>query len=461
MAVTNERLRYSLEAEQGVLGSLLIDPNIPRNVLAAVREDDFLSPENREIFHAAKALFRAGEAVDAVTIREKLGGKYSDYLLQLMEITPTSANWEEYAEIMREKAVFHRVAALGSEMSRAADLDDLRRIHAQQGQLLSGGRKLEAWNMHELLESFFQSQDPDAPPVEYISFGLEALDKGSYIIPGDVVVLGGCASDGKTCLALQMAWHMAEKRKVGFFSLETDRRKFRDRLMAHSAQLRFSDIKQKNISGEQWALLAKQAAEFAERDLTVIESPGMTATEIQAVSMAYGFQVIFIDYVQLITPETDSRTPRHEQMASVSRALHTFAQKFKTLVVELAQLHRMDQDKWRAPTMHDLKETSQFEQDADMIFLLYQPGPKSKLDKETSRLLTIGKNKEGRRGDWPLYFDGEKQTFSVMASEDGKELFRKYQEGGRKVKARNRAAAMAEQQMKITELPEREDGMPF
>lgn len=458
MAVTNEAPRFALEAEQAVLGSMLIDPDILRALLAAVREEDFLSPENREIFHAAKILFRAGEAVDAVIIREKMGGKYSDYLCQLMEITPTSANWEEYANIMREKATLHRAAVLAEKLPGAADLEECRRLHAQLGQLLSDGRKLEAWTMPKLLESFFQSQDPNAPAVEHITFGLEALDKGSYIIPGEVVVLGGCASDGKTCMAVQMAWHMAEKHKVGFFSLETDRKKFRDRLMAHSAQLRLANIKQKSIGEEQWATLVRQAAKFVERDLTVIETPGMTATEIQAVSMAYGFQAIFIDYVQEITPETDPRTPRHEQMASVSRALHTFAQKSKTLVVELCQLHRMDQAKWRAPTMHDLKETSQFEQDADMIFLLYQPGPKSKLDKDTSRILTIGKNKEGRQGNWPLYFDGEKQTFSVMATKE-RDIMQNLVSAGKAAKSRNRTASM--DQVKITELPGGDDCLPF
>lgn len=459
MAVEDTQDRQ-LDAERAVIGSLLIDEGILREVLAAVDEKDFLHPTNRLIFRTARALFRSGEPADAITIRGRIGEQYSSYLLQLMEITPTSANWREYAELMHEQAVVQRARDLADKLALAVTLDDCRPISAQLAQLLSDGRGLDAWTMPELLESFFQSQDPSQPSVEYITFGLEAVDRGSYIQRGDVVVVGGCASDGKTCLALQMAWHMAEKYHVGFFSLETDRSKLRDRLMSHAAQLRFSDIKQKTIDEERWTALAGQTAEFARRGLTVIESSGMTVTDIQAASQAYGFQAIFIDYVQLIIPETDPRTSRPEQMASVSRALHTFAQKSKTLVVELAQLHRMDQDKWRAPNMHDLKETGQLEQDADMIFLLYQPGPKSKLDKDTSRILTIGKHKEGRRGDWPLYFDGEKQTFSVMASEDGGSVLRSLQAAGRNAQTRNRAKK-DDWQVEITELPEREDGLPF
>lgn len=458
MALTHETPRPSLESEQAVLGSLLIDPDIIRELLPAVREEDFLLEADREIFHAAKVLFRSGKPADAVTIAARLNKKYDDYMIQLMEITPTTAYWPEYAQIMREKALLNRAAALGSKMSAAVDLDECRAIYGRMGELLSGGSGLESWSMGELLESFFQSQAPDAPPPEYVAFGMEPLDKGSYIQRGDVVVLGGWASDGKTCLALQMAWHMAQKRKVGFFSLETDRAKLRDRLMAYSAQISLSDIKGKTIGEAQWTTLAAQASEFAKRDLRLFHAPGLTVTGIQAASQAYGFEVIFIDYVQLIIPETPPRTTRQEQMASVSRALHTFAQSSKTLVVELAQLHRTDQDKWRAPNMHDLRETGQFEQDADMILLLYQPGPKSKLDKDNSRILTIGKNKEGRRGDWPLYFDGEKQTFSVMAGEDGNAVMRRFQAEGRKAKARNRQAPG---QVEFTELPGRDDGLPF
>lgn len=458
MAVRETGPQPSLESEMAVLGSLLIDPDIVRPLLAEVREEDFQSPVNREIFQTARALFRAGKPVDAITIRESLKTDYTDYLVQLMEITPTSANWREYAAILRDKATLNRAAVLGGELSVAQDLDTCRDLIAKLGQLFSGGRKLAAWTMPELLESFFQSQEPGQPPVEYISFGLDVVDKGSYIQRGDVVILGGYPSDGKTCLALQMAWHMADKHKVGFFSLETDRKKLRDRLMAHAAKLRLADIKDRTISEADWASLAETTTRFSQRDLTVIETSGMTALDIQSASQAYGFEIIFVDYVQLIIPETPRGTMRSEQMASVSRDLHTFARTSGTLVVELAQLTRKEQGQWRAPNMHDLKESGQFEQDADLIFLLYQPGPKSKLDKDSSRILTIGKNKEGRQGDWPLYFDGEKQTFTVMAGEDGRSVLQSLQAEGRKAQIRSRQDP---NQVEFTELPGGDKDLPF
>ena len=464
MAVT-KGLTASLESEYAVLGSLLIvgaeeDKAGIRAILSAVREEDFQSPVNRELYQAARDLFRAGKPVDGVTLRECCGGKYGDYLLQLMEITPTAANWREYAEIMREKAILRQAADLGRSLAASQTLEDCRRDHAQLGQLLSDGRKLDSWGMPELLESFFQSQDPEAPKPEYITFGLSTLDKGTYIQRGDVVILGGYPSDGKTCLALQMAWHMAVKHKVGFFSLETNKEKLRDRLMAHAAQLRLPDIKDRTIPEEDWTCLAEKAGQFSKRSFRVIQTPGMTAADIQSASEAYGFDIIFIDYVQLIKPETPRGTMRSEQMASVSRDLHTFAQTSGTLIIELAQLTRPDQGKWRVPNMHDLKESGQFEQDADVIFLIYQPKPKSDLAKKKARWLTIGKNKEGLQCDWPLDFDGEKQTFSVMPEEVCRAILRSLEEKRRKAEAKKEAEQHAGQ-VKMTELTGEHYDVPF
>lgn len=472
MALKNPR--QSLEAEQAVVGSLLVagtmgDAETIRGLLSAVHEEDLLNPVDKAVFQAARTMFRSGGAVDPITIRDRIGDQYSNYLAQLMDITPTTANWSEWARITHEQAAVQRARALAEPLSLAVTLDDCRPVSAQLGQLLSDGRRLDTWTVPQLLDSFFESQDPEAPKPEYVTFGLQVLDEGSYIEPGDVVVIGGYPSDGKTALSLQMAWHMARKYRVGFFSLETDRRKLRDRLIAHAAGLDLSDIKRRALDDAAWESLAKQQADLAKRDLTLVEAAGMSAADIETASRAYGFQVIFIDYIQLVVPEGSSGGTRSEQMASVSRALHTFAQKTGTLVVELAQLTRQDRktDKngkeiRRDPTMHDLKESGQFEQDADMVLLLFRPGPKDKgpdnleLNEENHRLLKIGKNKEGRWGDWVLYFDGGKQTFSVVT--DSRGVMRRFQVEGRKAKERNKRDP---NQVEIKELKGEQQDLPF
>ena len=465
MAMSHEdKLEHQLDAERAVIGSLLIDPATVRDMMSTVNPKDFLNPANRLIFQAARKLFQAGSPVDAVTIRDRIGPDYSQYMVELMEITPTSASWREYAAMMHAQATLARVKDLADRLSGAVTLEDCRPLCADLGQMLSDGRKTDAWTMREMLDDFFAAQDPDAPAPEYVTFGMAAVDEGSFAELGDVVMIGGYPSDGKTALALMMAYHMAAKYKVGFFSLETGKRKVRDRMISHVAQISARDIKLRKLSEEDWSALAAKSADMAKRDLTVLQASGMTATDIQATSQAYGFQVVFIDYVQLVVPESDRRANRQEQMAGVSMALHTFAQSTGTMVVELAQLTRQERGGWREPDMHDLKESGQFEQDADMIFLLFRPNPHDdELDQEKNRILKVAKNKEYKRGRWPLYFDGEKQTFSIMTDPSGKEVMRQMVNAGKKAKARKRAETPGQQRIgEVVELPPGSDkNLPF
>lgn len=453
-----------LDAEYGVIGSLLIAPEYVPAILSAVREEDFLVDADRLIFQAARDLFRSGSPVDPMLIRDRIGPDYSSYMAQLMEITPTAACWQYYVDAMHEQAVSQRARALSDRLSQAVTLEDCRAVSLELAQLVSDGRRLNTWTAPELLESFMQSQDPDAPPPRYISTGLRFLDDGSYIEPGDVVMIGGYPSDGKTALSLMLAWHMAQTYRVGFFSLETSREKLRDRLMAHAAQLDFTDIKRRSLSEENWKDIAQRTGAFSQRQLILVEAAGMSVADIASYSRAAGFQVIFLDYVQLVQPE-DGRI-RSEQMAGVSRALHTFAQRSGTLVVELAQLTRPERgadkngrEKWREPNMHDLKESGQFEQDADVILLLYRPNPNDgTLQQDVHRLLKIGKNKEGRWGTWPLYFDGARQTFSVM--DRSREIMKGLVDAGRKAQTRARTEPEYKQ-VQLTDITDESGPLPF
>lgn len=213
---------------------------------------------------------------------------------------------------------------------------------------------------------------------KYVTFGLEELDKDSHTELGDVVVIGSYPGVGKTALAIMMALHMAKEYRVGYFSLEMSYRNLFDRIIAHVAQVDLADVKYRKLDEAAWDRLARQQADIAKLDLTMVETAGMSAAEIETYSRTHGFQVIFVDYIQLVTPEKTAGVFRSEQMAGVSRAMRAFAQKTGTLVVELSQLTRPDRGKGakkRAPTIHDLKDSRQFEKDADMVLLLSRPGP--------------------------------------------------------------------------------------
>lgn len=461
-----DKLDHLLDAERAVIGSMLVDPDVVRPLLSQVRDADFYNPANRLIFQAARALFRAGITPDAMTIRDKIGPDYSQYMADLVEITPTAANWEAYANAMRSQATVRRIHEFAESLAEAQTLDECRPVCAKLSREISEGISVETWTMAQMTEDFCRAQDPAAPAPQYIDYGLDFLRGRTYTQPGDVVIIGGYPSDGKTALSLQMAYRMAKDHKVGFFSLETDRAKIRDRLMAAVVQIDFDRIKNRTLTEDDWKAFAERSADMAGHGLTVVEASGMTATTIQSVSQAYGFDVIFLDYIQLVAPEIDQRAPRSEQMASVSRQLHTFAQRSGTLVVELAQLSRPDKSAgWREPVMSDLKESGQFEQDADMIFMVYRPNPNPKndktagnarpvLDQNKHRILKIAKNKEGPRGAWYMAFDGPRQTFSLLVNPDGSSTMRKFYDAGKAAKQRPRQVSFWGDGSDWTEAPD-------
>ena len=434
MGLKDDQQDRQLDAERAVVGSLLIAPDIVPELLSTVKAEDFQGEANRAVFQAAQKLYREGRSVDAFTVRDQMGPQYSSFLAQLVEVTPTAANWREYAKLMHQQATLVRIHALADKLMLSVTMDECRPAVADLEQLLSGSVQIRASDMRAMMESFLDYMDPDAPAPVYIKTGYDWLDNGVYIRPGSYVFVGGEPSSGKTAMALAMAYHMSKERKVGFFSLETDEEQIRDRLISMAAKVDMGKVQHRDFNDADCAAVAALTADFSKRQLTTISAAGMTADTIAAASQAYGFDVIFVDYVQLIQP-FDAKRNRSEQMAAVSMALHTFAQKTKTTVVALAQLSRPEKDKskWRPPNMHDLKESGQFEADADLICLLYEPPKKDKGDKTEYRDLRVDKNKQGRRGTFHLTFDGPIQTFN--RAEGGTMAQNEYISAGKAAKA--------------------------
>ena len=452
-------------SEQSVIGSMLIDDKTVGLAVSELDETDFTLDACRMLFRAFRTLYFGDKPLDPVSVTHLAAPEDAAmrrYAMELMDRTATAANISVYIQQVKEHTLRLRLRSIGKELMKLGANEEALPLLTRGMDLLSRQVREDEADMERSVLDFYKSLER---VPEYLPWGFSELDEGLFVERGDFVVLAGRPSDGKTALALQMAYAQAEKLNVGFFSLETGKRKVRDRVVSHVAQISAQDIKLRTLSEEDWSALAAKSADMAKRDLTVLQASGMTATEIQATSQAYGFQVVFIDYVQLVAPESGRRANRQEPIAGVSMALHTFAQTTGTLVVELAQLTRQDRaGGWREPDMHDLKESGQFEQDADMIVLLFRPNPKDEdLDQEKNRILKIAKNKEYKRGRWPLYFDGDTQTFSVVTDDTGRQVMRQMVNAGKKAKAKNRAEAPGQQRIgEIVELPESEaKGLPF
>lgn len=422
------KVQPGLEAETAVIGALLISPEIVKDVLFTVREQDFGIEINRKIFRAARDLYLRAESVTAYSIRDKVGKDSSDYIAQLVYITTTSADWRENAIRMADQASMRRMQDLAMQMAAATTAQECRELEAKLHQEQTGGRQIMAYTMEDMIQDFAARQT-DKTPLEYVSYGLAEVDAGTYTQQGDVVVIGGYPSAGKTALALQMAMWMARKWRVGFFSLETDHRKVTDRAIAMLNDISFTAIKRRELTDKDWERFAAKSAAAASLKFTLIEAAGWGVSDITSAAEAYDFDVIFIDYVQLIRPST-TNPMRSEQVAEISRELHAFAQSRKKLVIELAQLIREERPSMQKktnkpqqnePRMSDLKESGQLEQDADMIFMVYRPVEGGDYDPAKSRFLSIVKNKEGLRLRTLLWFDGDKQTFTPMTMESARE----------------------------------------
>lgn len=398
-----------LDAETAVLGSMLIAPEITGEVMLRLHAEDFLDQEYKHVFAAIRGLWQKNSPVDAVTVLHQLGDAYEPFLRQIMEVTPTAVNWEAYAGILAEQARLARLKEAAAQIINAASLEDARTAVESANAQMCVSRYARAVSFSDGLMDFYTRQAVGKAP-NYIPWGIRQLDEQLYAEPGDFIILGGYPSAGKTLLATQFAWHMAATRRVGFFSLETSPAKIYDRLIAQTACITFTRIKRHTMQQEDYTAAGKLAYHPDAVHLDVINASGFDVSDVQAIALAKHYDVIFIDYLQLLRAQGHTRV---EQVTNISLALHTMSQRTGIAVVGLSQLSRPEKStaKSRTPQMSDLRESGQLEQDADAIMIL-------KAAPDNTRTLSIVKNKEGERGAIQLGFDAEHLTLLPLSTRE-------------------------------------------
>lgn len=449
-----------LDAQNGVLGALLIDaPHVAGMVMHRLGEDDFTGAP-RTVFAACRRLFLTGQPIDAVTVANALPPQYRSMLLELMETTPTAAHVGAYMDLVQEQARLTRLRELGEELRNAATLEDARGVMDRANRLAGQRPGVRVVTMEQGYLDFYQRQ---GEPAKLVPWGLPRLNDTLRTERGDFVVLGGYASAGKTAFALQLAWEQARDRRVGIFSLETRPEKLIDRTVSAVTGVDFGRIKAHALREEDWAVCEKATETLLGRRLELIQSGGMSVTDIQALALAGRYEVIYIDYLQLIAPD-DRRRSAVDQVTQISMDLHTMAQTTGMTVVALSQLSRPEKGggEEKAPGLHSLRQSGQIEQDADGVMLLYKERPD---DPRSRRVLKIAKNKEGEAGGL-LYldFDGSRQRFAP--SDGTKAVAAQMSDAGRQAKNKNRTQkrdpdAPVMEQLPMREVTERDPDMPF
>lgn len=410
MAVPIQEL---MDVQASVLGSMLIDSRCVAPVLELVKEDYF-SGQYRTIFESIAALFRSNKKIDPVIVVNEIGSGYADLVAQLMEITPTAANVREYALRLRKKARLRMLQDAAAAMMDAETEDDIREKLDQINAVMVDRPGIRAMTMEQALADFYRRHDPAVKP-DYLPWRFSKLNDYLRTVRGDLVILGGYPSDGKTTLALALAREQARTKRVGFFSFETDCGKLTDAMVCAAAQIGLAKIQLNALNANDWDTLAAISADFAGRNLEIIEAAGMTVGDIRRYSLAKHYDVIYIDYLQLIKAAGRSEYAQQDfvRVSANSLALKQFGRQGGPTIVALSQLSRPTpgkDGKIPPPSMRSLRSSGQLEQDADAILLMFRENQKQI---NSDRIITVAKNKTGIAGDsFVLKFEGSLQTFS-------------------------------------------------
>lgn len=397
--------KATLSAEYSVIGCLLIDPALAGEIIALTRAEDFCIAELRTVYEAAVKVYTSGKPLDAVVIRNVCGEEYNDLLMECMEITPGTRGWRNYVTMMQEQTRVTQLRALAQSLEAIRTTTEGHDIIGKAGSILSEHNHTKVVTMADAERLFTLDQ---VEKRQFIASGLNKLDSQIYADYGDFVVLAGRPSAGKTALALQMAAHMARSETVGFYSLETSTRKLTNRLIANQYYIDFGHINRREMTPEEWERATVKRGQLAKLKLELVQAAGWSVKEIIGAALARKHRIIYIDYLQLIRGQGKDRI---EKVTNISMDLHTAAQDNHILVVALSQLNRALENRAdQEPTMTDLRESGQIEQDADAIMALYlHPDEDAPAN---SRRLRVLKNKEGTLGVFSLAFDGANQMFT-------------------------------------------------
>lgn len=393
----------SKEAEQSVLGSMLIDPKkVMPIVIHSLTAKDFEFQSNQNLFQICVDLYIENKPIDAVTVLSKYGDttEARQYVIGLVECTPSAANIEQYVSIVEQLSKRRNAYGMAIELTSMLSTDEPLDACSSAVQAIQSvlnhkvdGVELDAEN------GFYQAYIAMDKDPEYIETGFSGIDLLAQISRGDYIVIGARPSTGKTALTLQMAMNMARKYRVIYFSLETSALKLYQRMLACYTGIPLEKMKHKG-DVETMTRLNTYYSRFKQLNIKVVEAAGWTVEKIKAKAMEEKADIIFVDYLSLISSRGKDK---YEQTTNISIGLHTMAQTSKISVVALSQLSRKGAE--REPDMTDLRESGQIEQDADVIILL------SKDDGTTDRKLTVAKNKDGKTGTMTLGFNGEIQRF--------------------------------------------------
>lgn len=406
MISPNANEQKSATAEAAVIGAAVLSEVCAGSVFTLLAAEDFLVQAYADAFARLQLLWRRDGRIDTATIGRL---PCRDIVLRCAETVPSiqEAACLTYIRHVSDAARVRRAQAVAAAIVTGdMEPDAMLEACAAMEKALGGVREAGWEDAKQGFEGFYARQRGGAP--EYVKCGVfPHFDRHTFIRPGDLILVGGRPSAGKTMASLNLALGWARRgQRVAYFSLETSPDKIWDRLIAAEFGLSFAEVKRGEVATDDGEL-QQDAAQFARLPIYVCQAAGRSVAWMRAQTARLQADIAVVDYVQLIRGKGDSR---YEAVTQISIDLHEWAQSDKVVVVGLCQLSRQGSE---APRLSDLRESGQLEQDADVVILLNK-----KTDPETGHTdytLDIAKNKEGITGELKMFFDGERQRLRELA----------------------------------------------
>ena len=433
------QMPHSLEGEQAVLGSMLIDEGCVKEVMDKLVPSDFYLRQNREIFETIYTMFTYARPIDGITVCEEMrkAGTYDEnttrsYLAQLMEITPTSANVMEYVAIVRDKALLRGVAQAAGEITALVQegIGEAGEIlEAAEQKIYAVRRGQSAQDMvplrmvlPEVLDRLSEMSESESR-LPGLSTGLSAVDrKITGLNKSDLILLAARPGMGKTSFALNVALNVAksEKKTVAVFSLEMSREQLATRLLSSEACVESGRLRTGSLRETDWEKIAAAASVLNKVDIRIDDNPMLSVADMNAKCHRIdGLALVVIDYLQLMTSASGNNRGgenRQQMVSDMSRMLKIMAKELNVPVICLSQLSRANEKRDdKRPMLSDLRESGAIEQDADIVLFLYRDDYYNEdSEKRNIAECIVAKNRHGETGKVELRWMPEYTTFATL-----------------------------------------------
>lgn len=420
----------NLEAEQSVLGAMLIDREAVIATANKLVPEDFYSDKHQQLFAAMLSIYNRGEPVDPITVQDELakGGHLDDtggltYLTSLINLVPTTANVQQYAEIVEEKATLRRLQTAARRI-----VDDCYMTENVEATLQDAEKSVFAVTHRRSAKGYVHLRDALVTAYGHLEFlysskgkttgvtsGFQDLDRmTSGFQQSDMIIIAARPSVGKTAFTLNVARNAAVLggAKVVFFSLEMAAEQLAMRLLASEAAVDGHKLRTGQLQDQDWHRLGTALSTLAEADIYIDDTPNCPLPELRAkarrISQEHGLDMIVIDYMQLmsIPVRPGQQSNRQQEISEISRSLKALARELKVPVIALSQLSRsVEQRQDKRPMLSDLRESGAIEQDADMVAFLYREDYYDhNSEKKDMVEIIVAKHRNGPVGSVELYF---------------------------------------------------------